>query len=91
MWRPMYVQLAFALDRVKAVAAQHPDWLQKQPFAAVLSGDMKNHHTDGQREFAYDRDSAIGRLDKALQEAPERGWRVVQMKDDWRTVFPDPR
>ena len=64
---------------------------QKQPFAAVLSGDMKNHHTDGQREFAYDRDSAIGRLDKALQEAPERGWQVVRIQNDWRTVFPDPR
>lgn len=256
--QPMYVQLAFALDRVKAVAAQHPDWRQKQPFAAVLSGDMKTvaaagerglvelvmashagmssdefttivrdwlaeashptlhrpytacvyqpmlelldylrlnqfrtyivsgggvelmrvfaeavygvppeqvigssirmkyelrdgksvlvrlpeidfiddkagkpvaihkfigrrpiaafgnsdgdyemlryvtdgpgprlgviiHHTDAQREFAYDRDSAIGRLDKALQEAPERGWQVVRIQNDWRTVFPDPR
>jgi phosphoglycolate phosphatase-like HAD superfamily hydrolase len=46
------------------------------------------HHTDGEREFAYDRASAIGRLDAALDEAKARGWTIVSMKDDWRTVFP---
>jgi phosphoserine phosphatase len=45
------------------------------------------HHTDAAREFAYDRKSAIGRLDKALDEAPKRGWEVVDMKRDWATVF----
>jgi hypothetical protein len=39
---PMYVQLAFALDRVKALAPQHPKWKDKQPFKAVLEGDMKS-------------------------------------------------
>ena len=39
--QPMYVQLAFALDRVKALASQHPEWKDKQPFKAVLEGDMK--------------------------------------------------
>ena len=39
--QPMYVQLAFALDRVKALAPQHPEWKTKQPFKAVLEGDMK--------------------------------------------------
>ena len=38
---PMYVQLAFALDRVKAMAPLHPEWKDKQPFKAVLDGDMK--------------------------------------------------
>lgn len=38
---PMYVQLAFALDRVKAMAPLHPEWKDKQPFKAVLEGDMK--------------------------------------------------
>ncbi|MDW9832188.1 HAD family hydrolase, partial [Sinorhizobium meliloti] len=38
---PMYTQLAFALDRVKAEAAAHPEWKDKQPFKAVLEGDMK--------------------------------------------------
>src|SRR4029078_12358422 len=39
--QPMYVQLAFALDRVKVMAPMHPEWKTKQPFAAVLDGDMK--------------------------------------------------
>jgi hypothetical protein len=38
---PMYIQMAFGLDRVKALAPQHPDWQQKQPFKAVLEGDLK--------------------------------------------------
>jgi hypothetical protein len=46
------------------------------------------HHTDGEREVAYDRDSKIGRLDRALDLAPQMGWTVVDMKDDWKTVFP---
>ena len=46
------------------------------------------HHTDGAREWAYDRQSSIGRLDKGLDEAKTRGWTVVSMKDDWRRVFP---
>jgi phosphoglycolate phosphatase-like HAD superfamily hydrolase len=46
------------------------------------------HHTDAVREYAYDRDSHIGKLDKALDEAPKRGWTVVDMKDDWKTIFP---
>jgi hypothetical protein len=46
------------------------------------------HHTDGNREVAYDRESHIGRLDKALDEATSRGWTVVDMKRDWKTVFP---
>lgn len=46
------------------------------------------HHTDDVREWAYDRQSHIGRLDKALTEANERGWTVVDMKRDWRVVFP---
>ena len=39
--QPMYTQLAFALDRVKALAPTHPEWKEKQPFKAVLEGDMK--------------------------------------------------
>ena len=44
-------------------------------------------HTDAEREWAYERESPIGRLDKALDEAAERGWVVVDMKDHWRRVF----
>lgn len=45
-------------------------------------------HTDGDREYAYDRNSHIGKLDKALDEAMEKGWTVVDMKKDWKVVFP---
>ena len=46
------------------------------------------HHTDAKREFAYDRKSSIGRLDKGLDEAQAKGWTVVDMKKDWKRVFP---
>jgi phosphoglycolate phosphatase-like HAD superfamily hydrolase len=45
------------------------------------------HHTDAEREWAYDRNSRIGRLDKALDEGRARGWTIVDMKRDWRRVF----
>jgi hypothetical protein len=45
-------------------------------------------HDDAAREWAYDRDSAIGCLDKGLDEAKAKGWTVVSMKDDWKTVYP---
>ena len=46
------------------------------------------HHTDAEREWAYDRQSSIGRLDKGLDEAQQRGWTVVDMKNDWKVIFP---
>jgi phosphoglycolate phosphatase-like HAD superfamily hydrolase len=46
------------------------------------------HHTDAEREWAYDRDSHVGRLDKALDEAQASGWTVVDVKSDWKQVFP---
>lgn len=46
------------------------------------------HHTDAEREFAYDRDSSMGRLDEALDAADRRGWVVIDMKEDWGRVYP---
>jgi phosphoglycolate phosphatase-like HAD superfamily hydrolase len=46
------------------------------------------HHTDAEREWAYDRQSHIGRLDKALDEAQARGWVVVDMKQAWKVIYP---
>jgi hypothetical protein len=46
------------------------------------------HHTDAVREYAYDRKSSVGRLDTALDEAHAKGWIVVDMKNDWKTIFP---
>ncbi|MGD9635730.1 MAG: HAD family hydrolase [Pirellulales bacterium] len=47
------------------------------------------HHTDAKREYAYDYPSLVGQLHRALDEAPERHWTVVSMKDDWKKIFPD--
>lgn len=49
------------------------------------------HHTDGVREVAYDRDSHIGRLARGLDEAAGRGWILVDMKNDWRIIYPASR
>lgn len=49
------------------------------------------HHTDAKREWAYDRESHIGRLGKALDDAVKRGWTVVDMKSDWSTIDPAAR
>jgi hypothetical protein len=46
------------------------------------------HHTDAEREYKYDFPSKVGQLKRALEEAPKRGWTVVDMKNDWKTVFP---
>jgi phosphoglycolate phosphatase-like HAD superfamily hydrolase len=46
------------------------------------------HHTDAAREWAYDRESPVGKLDKALDEAAVKGWTVVSMRDDWKTIYP---
>jgi hypothetical protein len=46
------------------------------------------HHTDAKREWAYDRNSQIGRLDKALDEAKTKGWNVVDMATEWKRIYP---
>jgi hypothetical protein len=45
------------------------------------------HHTDAVREYAYDRDSKVGHLDKAWDEGLEKGWTIVDMKNDWKVIF----
>lgn len=65
--------------------------LQMLQWTAVGEGArfcLLVHHTDAEREWAYDRDSHVGRLDKALDEAKERGWNVVDMKRDWNVIYP---
>jgi len=46
------------------------------------------HHTDAEREWAYDRDSHIGKLDKGLDQAIKDGWTVIDMKKDWKIIYP---
>ncbi len=61
------------------------EWTTSGPgprFAMIV------HHDDAEREFAYDRESHVGKLDKGLDEGPKRGWSIVSMKDDWKGIFP---
>jgi len=61
------------------------EWTMAGPgsrFALIV------HHTDADREWAYDRESHIGRLDKALDEANASSWTVVDMKRDWKRIYP---
>ena len=46
------------------------------------------HHTDAEREWAYDRDSVEGRLNRGLDEADQNGWLVVDMANDWKVIYP---
>jgi phosphoglycolate phosphatase-like HAD superfamily hydrolase len=64
-----------------------------QMIEYTMAGDGRRlglfvHHTDAEREFAYDRKSHVGTLDKALDQADANGWIIVDMKNDWKTVFP---
>jgi len=65
--------------------------LQMLQWVAAGSGEsfcLYVHHTDADREWSYDRDSSIGRLDQGLDEAQAKGWTVVDMKRDWKVIFP---
>jgi phosphoglycolate phosphatase-like HAD superfamily hydrolase len=79
------------IGRAPLVAVGNSDgdlaMLQYSAASARPSLQVLVHHDDAAREYAYDRQSSIGRLDKALDEAQARGWTVVSMKADWKTVF----
>jgi phosphoglycolate phosphatase-like HAD superfamily hydrolase len=60
-------------------------WTAAGPGARLM---VLIHHTDAEREYAYDRQSSFGRLDKALDEALARKWTVVDMKGDWKSIYP---
>jgi len=65
--------------------------LQMLQWTAAGSGSrfcLYVHHTDAEREFAYDRKSSIGRLDKGFDEAKAKGWTVVDMKKEWKVIYP---
>jgi len=60
------------------------EWTTSAPGARL---GLIVHHDDAEREFAYDRKSHVGKLDRGLNEAGARGWTLVSMKNDWKTVF----
>jgi hypothetical protein len=87
--KPVGIQ-DFIGRRPIAAFGDSDDDLQMLQWTAAGSGArfcLYVHHTDAEREWAYDRESSIGKLDKGLDEAKARGWTVVSMKDDWKRVF----
>jgi hypothetical protein len=98
-------ELDFIDDKEGKPVAIHK-FIGKRPIAAfgnsdgdlqmlqwIAGGNGKSlmvyiHHTDTEREWAYDRESHIGRLDKGLDEANEKRWTVVDMKNDWKVIYP---
>jgi len=88
--KPIHINLHIGRRPVMAFGNSDGD-LQMIQWTTAGSGPRFGlivHHTDAEREWAYDRDSHIGKLDKALDEASLRGWIVVDMKKDWKSVFP---
>jgi len=88
--KPVGIQMHIGRRPIAAFGNSDGD-LQMLQWTAAGKGArfcLYVHHTDAKREFAYDRKSSIGRLDKGLDEAKEKGWTVVDMKKDWKRVFP---
>jgi hypothetical protein len=87
--KPVGIQMHIGRRPIAAFGNSDGDLQMLQWTAAGDGPSLKVliHHTDAEREWAYDRQSPIGRLDKALDEAQRRGWTVVDMKADWNRVF----
>jgi len=88
--KPVGIQTHIGRRPIAAFGNSDGD-LQMLQYTAAGSGArllLIVHHTDAEREFAYDRKSSVGRLDKALDEANAKGWTVVSMKTDWKKIFP---
>jgi len=87
--KPVGIQMHIGRRPLAAFGNSDGD-LQMLQWTAAGNGPrfcLYVHHTDAQREWAYDRDSMIGRFDKGLDEAQRRGWTIVDMKTDWKRVF----
>lgn len=87
--KPVGIQLHIGRRPILAVGNSDGDYQMLQ-YTTACDGPSLGlliHHTDAEREYAYDRDSAVGRLDKALDAAAEQGWVTVDMQQDWAQVF----
>jgi phosphoserine phosphatase len=88
--KPQNINLAIGRRPIAAFGNSDGD-LPMLQWTAAGSGPrfmLLVHHTDAEREYAYDRHSSVGKLDKAWDEAVAKGWTVVDMKADWRQIFP---
>ena len=87
--KPVGIQQVIGRRPVMAFGNSDGD-LQMLQWTAAGAGPrfcLYVHHTDAEREWAYDRQSHIGKLDKGLDEARAKGWTIVDMKTDWSNVF----
>jgi hypothetical protein len=87
--KPVGIYRAIGRQPILAFGNSDGDWQMLQWTAAGEGPRFMGlvHHTDAEREYAYDRQSKIGKLDKALDDAKAKGWTVVDMKRDWSKVF----
>jgi phosphoglycolate phosphatase-like HAD superfamily hydrolase len=88
--KPVGIQMHIGRQPIAAFGNSDGDlqMLQWAKGGAGVRFALIVHHTDVVREWAYDRQSSIGHLDKALDAAQADGWTVVDMKNDWKTIFP---
>ena len=87
--KPVGIYRSIGRQPIFAFGNSDGDWQMLQWTAAGSGPRFLGlvHHTDSEREYAYDRKSRIGKLDKALDDAVNKGWTVVDMKADWNRVF----
>jgi phosphoserine phosphatase len=87
--KPVGIYRAIGRQPILAFGNSDGDWQMLQWTAAGKGSRFMGlvHHTDAEREYAYDRKSRIGKLDKAWDDAVAKGWTVVDMKKDWKKVF----
>ncbi len=90
--KPISIQNAIGRRPIAAFGNSDGDlsMLQWTASGAGARLSMLVHHDDAEREFAYDRTSPVGHLDKALDAAAAQGWKVLSMKSDWKRVFAEP-
>ncbi|WP_166823411.1 HAD family hydrolase [Thalassoroseus pseudoceratinae] len=89
--KPIGIHYHIGRRPIFAAGNSDGDWqmLQYTTIGRSPSFGLIVHHTDAEREWAYDRNSHIGQLDKALADAPQQGWTVIDMKKDWIRIYPE--
>ena len=87
--KPRLIQQVIGKPPIFAAGNSNGDQQMLQYVGGSGGLALMVHHTDAEREWAYDRQSAVGRLDRGLNDAKAKGWLRVDMARDWNTVFPE--